>query len=278
MPSSGSTSSCRRFPVRGWCLWSGAKAAPPGGRGVAMAFVEIDGLLVRLFDSPVGHAFTFTPAFSFFVDVSSVADHELIHAALADGGTVLMAPADHGFSQWFSWVQDRYGVSWQLNVGMTGTLCRGRLLAHRFTEWATVGGVRQASAVTDGTPDALPCGPLRRRAYAATGATPGGAGSAPGRRAHRRPGPGRSGRPACPAHREPHRAHHRLLPRTCAWRGERADPQYRGESGRTGAQGRCGRRGPGGEARMLRAVLPKGMDGKPVAIEEPEIPCSTPRC
>lgn len=84
--------------------------------GVAMAFVEIDGLLVRLFDSPVGHAFTFTPAFSFFVDVSSVADHELIHAALADGGTVLMAPADHGFSQWFSWVQDRYGVSWQLNV------------------------------------------------------------------------------------------------------------------------------------------------------------------
>ena len=29
---------------------------------------------------------------------------------------------------------------------------------------------------------------------------------------------------------------------------------------------------PAGEARMLRAVLPKGMDGKPVAIEEPEIP------
>lgn len=84
--------------------------------GVAMAFIEVDGLLVRVLDSPVEHAFTFTPASSFFVDVGDVVDHARIHAALADGGAVLMEPADYGFGTWFSWVQDRYGVSWQLNV------------------------------------------------------------------------------------------------------------------------------------------------------------------
>lgn len=87
------------------------------GGGVAMAVAEVGGLLVRVVDSPVAHAFGFTPAISFFVDVDSIADHARVHAALADGGLVLMEPADHGFSPWFSWVQDRYGVSWQLNVG-----------------------------------------------------------------------------------------------------------------------------------------------------------------
>ncbi len=81
-----------------------------------MAFIEVGGLLVRCFDSPVSHAFTFTPAMSLFVDVPTIAEHARIHTALSDGGLVLMEPADHGFSQWYSWVQDRYGVSWQLNV------------------------------------------------------------------------------------------------------------------------------------------------------------------
>ena len=35
---------------------------------------------------------------------------------LADGGTVLMPPGSYGFSRKFAWVNDRYGVSWQLNL------------------------------------------------------------------------------------------------------------------------------------------------------------------
>ncbi len=29
---------------------------------------------------------------------------------------VLMPPANYGFSQKFTWVADRFGVSWQLNL------------------------------------------------------------------------------------------------------------------------------------------------------------------
>jgi len=32
------------------------------------------------------------------------------------GGAVLMPVDDHGFSRRFGWVNDRFGVSWQLNL------------------------------------------------------------------------------------------------------------------------------------------------------------------
>ena len=35
---------------------------------------------------------------------------------LGDGGTVRMPGNDYGFSKRFAWVDDRFGVSWQLNV------------------------------------------------------------------------------------------------------------------------------------------------------------------
>ena len=35
---------------------------------------------------------------------------------LTEGGSVLMPPANYGFSAKFAWVNDRFGVSWQLNL------------------------------------------------------------------------------------------------------------------------------------------------------------------
>jgi predicted 3-demethylubiquinone-9 3-methyltransferase (glyoxalase superfamily) len=68
------------------------------------------------FDSPVKHGFTFTPSFSFFVDCDSEEEMSRIAPALAEGGGVLMEQADYGFSRQFTWVSDRFGVSWQLNL------------------------------------------------------------------------------------------------------------------------------------------------------------------
>lgn len=67
------------------------------------------------FDSPVKHAFTFTPSISLFVDCEDEAELDRAFAELSAGGNVLMAPANYGFSTRFTWVSDRFGVSWQLN-------------------------------------------------------------------------------------------------------------------------------------------------------------------
>jgi predicted 3-demethylubiquinone-9 3-methyltransferase (glyoxalase superfamily) len=80
------------------------------------AVFSLDGQRVMSTDSIVKHAFTFTPAFSFFVDCESKEDIGRLTAALSSGGTVLMPLGEYGFSRRFAWVSDRYGVSWQLNL------------------------------------------------------------------------------------------------------------------------------------------------------------------
>jgi predicted 3-demethylubiquinone-9 3-methyltransferase (glyoxalase superfamily) len=69
-----------------------------------------------IIDSPVTHAFTFTPSMSLFVTFDSRDELQAAFAALSEGGQVLMPPGDYGFSTWFAWCTDRFGVSWQLNL------------------------------------------------------------------------------------------------------------------------------------------------------------------
>lgn len=67
-------------------------------------------------DTPVQHDFGFTPAMSIIVDCESGEEIERVYSALETGGQVLMPLDDYGFSQRFGWVNDRFGVSWQLNL------------------------------------------------------------------------------------------------------------------------------------------------------------------
>ena len=90
------------------------EAGPEGS--VHTAAFSIAGLTIMYIDSPVNHDFSFTPAMSLFVDMSSEDELQSVAAALAEGGTVLMPLGDYGFSRQFTWVNDRYGVSWQLNL------------------------------------------------------------------------------------------------------------------------------------------------------------------
>ena len=89
----------------------------PGTEGSVMkATFFIENQTVLCTDSFVKHGFTFTPAFSFFVDCTSEEELRRIHAALAAGGSELMPLGEYGFSRKFAWINDRYGVSWQLNL------------------------------------------------------------------------------------------------------------------------------------------------------------------
>lgn len=89
---------------------------PGPENSIKVAKFTLAGQTVMCIDSPVKHAFTFTPAFSFFVDCASESDLRRFAAALGEGGQALMPLANYGFSQLFTWLNDRFGVSWQLNL------------------------------------------------------------------------------------------------------------------------------------------------------------------
>ena len=92
-------------------------AGEPGTEGsVKRADFLLSGRKYICIDSPIKHQFTFTPAFSLFVDCQDEAEFDRAFAALSAGGGVLMPPANYGFSQKFGWLNDRFGVSWQLNL------------------------------------------------------------------------------------------------------------------------------------------------------------------
>ena len=83
---------------------------------IAMARIRIAGQEVMLFDSPPVHAFTFTPASSFFIDCEEEGQLRHMAQALGDGGGTLMPIDNYGFSTLYTWITDRFGVSWQINL------------------------------------------------------------------------------------------------------------------------------------------------------------------
>jgi predicted 3-demethylubiquinone-9 3-methyltransferase (glyoxalase superfamily) len=90
------------------------EAGPEGS--VKKANFSIAGQTFICIDSPVKHEFTSTPAFSIFVDCESEEQIDRLSSALAEGGAVFMPMGAYGFSRQFASVNDRYGVSWQLNL------------------------------------------------------------------------------------------------------------------------------------------------------------------
>jgi predicted 3-demethylubiquinone-9 3-methyltransferase (glyoxalase superfamily) len=83
---------------------------------VHRATFELNRQQFMCIDSPVPHAFTFTPAISLYITCQDEREIEKLFAALSDKGGVLMPLQAYPFSQKFAWVQDRFGVAWQLNL------------------------------------------------------------------------------------------------------------------------------------------------------------------
>jgi len=89
----------------------------PGREGtVKVGSFRISDEILRCIDSPDVHAFTFTPAISFFYDCQDEATFNAVFERLSDQGNVFMPPARYPFAERFAWLSDRFGVSWQLNV------------------------------------------------------------------------------------------------------------------------------------------------------------------
>ncbi|EWH00220.1 3-demethylubiquinone-9 3-methyltransferase [Halomonas sp. BC04] len=90
----------------------------PGREGsIKQAEFTLAGRRYTCIDSPIHHAFTFTPSISLFVECESRDEFERLLEKLSEQGELLMPPDDYGFSTRFAWLNDRFGVSWQLNLG-----------------------------------------------------------------------------------------------------------------------------------------------------------------
>ena len=92
----------------------------PGQAGaegsVAMAAFTLNGQRIMCTDSVMKHPFTFTPSISFFITCDNEEQIRTLAVDLASGGSELMPLGNYGFSRQFTWVSDRYGISWQLNL------------------------------------------------------------------------------------------------------------------------------------------------------------------
>jgi predicted 3-demethylubiquinone-9 3-methyltransferase (glyoxalase superfamily) len=61
-----------------------------------------------------GPLFKFNPSISFLVTCATPAEVDRLWAKLSEGGSALMELGEYPFSPRFGWIQDRYGLSWQL--------------------------------------------------------------------------------------------------------------------------------------------------------------------
>ena len=64
-----------------------------------------------------GPQFHFTPAVSFFVTCETAVAVDELWQKLSEAGSILMPLDTYPFSEKFGWVADKYGVSWQINLG-----------------------------------------------------------------------------------------------------------------------------------------------------------------
>lgn len=61
-----------------------------------------------------GPFFTFNPSVSFMVSCKTSGEVDALYKELVEEGTALMELGDYPFSKRFAWVQDKYGLGWQL--------------------------------------------------------------------------------------------------------------------------------------------------------------------
>lgn len=89
----------------------------PGEEGRIMhATFDLNGSLFMCSDSPPIHEWGFTPAVSNYIECENESELERLFTALSENGKVMMPLHNYGFSQKFGFVEDQFGVSWQLNL------------------------------------------------------------------------------------------------------------------------------------------------------------------
>lgn len=94
------------------------KDGEPGKEGaIKIARFSLDGIPFMCSDSFIKHEWTFTPAISFYMEVKTEAKLISLFNKLSEDGKIFMPLDNYGFSEKFGFVEDKFGISWQLNLG-----------------------------------------------------------------------------------------------------------------------------------------------------------------
>lgn len=89
----------------------------PGKEGtIISAIFELNGTRFMCSDSFIQHDWNFTTAVSNWVECETEEEFNGLYNALMENGDVKMPIDNYGFSQQFTFVEDKFGVSWQLNL------------------------------------------------------------------------------------------------------------------------------------------------------------------
>jgi len=92
------------------------KDGPAKEGTIMVAKFELNGSQFACSDSYIKHNWTFTPGVSNWIECESDGEIENLFAKLSENGKVMMPLDDYGFSLKFAFVEDRFGISWQLNL------------------------------------------------------------------------------------------------------------------------------------------------------------------
>lgn len=95
----------------------GAEMGELEGKVIHATFT-LNGQQFMCIDSNVKHKFTFTPSVSLFVACESEEELDHVFEKLSHDGEVLMPLGEYPFSKKFGWVNDQFGVSWQLSLAL----------------------------------------------------------------------------------------------------------------------------------------------------------------
>jgi len=93
------------------------KDAPNHEGKIMQARFELNGSLFMCSDSPAIHDWGFTPAVAIYIECESEDEIKRLNSKLSENGKVMMSiDFDYGFSKKFGFIEDQFGVSWQLNL------------------------------------------------------------------------------------------------------------------------------------------------------------------
>ena len=83
----------------------------------------LNGVDYMVSESNYNHAWSFTPGISLFVSCDEENEIEFLFEKLTSDGGQIMVPldnykgkGDYGFGKKFGWCEDKFGISWQLNL------------------------------------------------------------------------------------------------------------------------------------------------------------------